>query len=83
MLSESLKGVIAQRLYRKADGTGRIAAVEIMICTPAIQNLIREGKTYQIFSVLQTGSNIGMQTMDSHIKKMVQQGIISASETEG
>ena len=83
MLSESLKGVIAQRLYRKADGHGRVAAVEIMICTPAIQNLIREGKTYQIYSVIQTGSNIGMQTMDSHIKKLIQQGLLSPSETEG
>ncbi len=81
MLSESLKGVVAQRLLRRADGKGRVAAVEIMICNPAIQNLIREGKTYQIYSVLQTGTALGMQTMDSHIKRMVQQGIVSQEES--
>jgi len=81
MLSESLKGVVAQRLLKRADGQGRIAAVEIMICNPAIQNLIREGKTYQIYSVLQTGTSLGMQTMDSHIKRMIQQGLITAEES--
>jgi len=82
MLSESLKGVIAQRLFRRADGHGRVAAVEVMICTPAIQNLIREAKTYQIYSVIQTGSKIGMQTMDSHLKKLVDEGIISPMEID-
>lgn len=82
MLGESLKGVIAQRLLRRSDGSGRIAAVEIMVCNAAIQNLIREGKTYQIYSVLQTGTAMGMQTMDSHISKMLQQGLITKEEAD-
>ncbi len=82
MLSESLKGVIAQRLLRKADGSGRIAAVEVMICNAAIQNLIREGKTYQIYSVIQTGTALGMQTMAAHVNKLAQEGWITREEAE-
>lgn len=80
MLAESLRGVIAQQLLRRADGRGRIAAVEVMICTPAVQNLIREGKTYQIPSVIQTGKNLGMQTMADHISRLVREGVISSEE---
>ena len=82
MLSESLKGVVAQRLLRKADGHGRVAAVEVMICNAAIQNLIREGKTYQVYSVLQTGASQGMQTMDAHIKALMKEGTINREEGE-
>lgn len=82
MLGESLRGVVSQSLLRKADRTGRVAAVEVMICNTAIQNLIREGKTFQIVSVMQTGKNIGMQTMADHIKKLLSEGIISQEEAE-
>ena len=80
MLSESLRGVIAQQLLRRSKGHGRIAAVEIMISSQAIQNLIREGKTYQIFSVLQTGKSAGMQTMEDHIKSLVQESLVTQEE---
>ncbi len=82
MLAESLRGVVSQQLLRKTDGKSRIAAVEVMICNSAIQNLIREGKTFQIFSVLQTGRKLGMQTMEDHIKKLLGEGIISQEEAD-
>ncbi len=80
MLSESLRGVIAQQLLRRADGKGRTAAVEVMISNQAIQNLIREGKSYQIFSAMQTAKGIGMQTMESHIKRLVEEEIVTQEE---
>jgi twitching motility protein PilT len=80
VLSEALRGVVSQRLLRRADGSGRIAAVEVMINNQAIQNQIREGKTHQIPSVLQTGKNAGMQTMEDHIKALAQQGIVDREE---
>ena len=80
MLSESLRGVVAQKLLRTADGKSRVAAVEVMICTPAIQNLIREAKTYQIPSVMQTSRNMGMQLMEDHIRSLLEKGIIDEDE---
>jgi len=80
MLSESLRGVVAQKLLRTADGKSRVAAVEVMICTPAIQNLIREAKTYQIPSVMQTSRNMGMQIMEDHIRSLLDKGIIEEDE---
>ena len=80
MLSESLRGVVSQKLLRKADGSGRIAAVEVMLTNQAIQNLIREAKTYQIPSVLQTGKTSGMQTMEDHIKALAQEGRVDREE---
>jgi len=65
MLSESLKGVVCQQLLKTADGKGRVAALEIMLGTRAIGNLIREGKTFQIPSIIQTAKKDGMQLMDS------------------
>lgn len=82
MLSESLRGVVSQQLLRRADGQGMVAGVEIMKCNQAIQNLIREGKTHQIFSVLQTGKNVGMQTLSDHIKSMVKKGLVSQEEAD-
>ena len=82
MFGESLRGVISQQLLKKADGSGRVAAVEVMICNQAIQNLIREGKTHQISSVLQTGKSLGMQTMSDHIKQMVKEEIITQEEAD-
>lgn len=82
MLSESLHGVVAQLLLRKSGGQGRVAAVEVMISNQAIKNLIREGKTYQIPSILQTGKGSGMQTMEGHIKSLVAEGVIEPGEAE-
>lgn len=70
MLSESLRAVIAQTLLKKVGG-GRIAAHEIMICTPAIRNLIRENKVAQMYSAIQTGQSLGMQTLDQSLKNLV------------
>ncbi len=77
MLSESLQAVISQTLLKTKDGSGRIAAHEIMIGTPAIRNLIREAKIAQMYSAIQTGSNMGMQTLDSNLTELVKRNIIS------
>lgn len=77
MLSDSLKGVISQQLLKTADGKGRIAAVEILFATPALSNLIREGKTFQIPSLIQTGQQMGMQGMDQCLYNYVKKGIIT------
>lgn len=78
MLSVSLEAVIAQTLVKKADGTGRVAAHEIMIGTPAIRNLIREAKIPQISSMIQMGSKMGMITMRDSLNKLYEEGHISA-----
>ncbi len=77
VLAESLRAVIAQRLVRRKQGSGRIAALEIMICTGAIRNLIREDKVAQMFSFLQTGKAVGMQTLDQHLLELVRSDVIS------
>lgn len=79
-LSESLSGVIAQQLLKRHDGQGRVAAVEILLGVPALGHLIREGKTYQIASIIQTGRREGMQTMDQAIVDLLKQGLISPEE---
>jgi twitching motility protein PilT len=76
MLSESLQGVISQTLLKKIGG-GRIAAHEIMIGTPAIRNLIREAKIAQMYSAIQTGGSLGMQTMDQCLQTMLSKGLIT------
>ena len=80
MLSESLKAVISQTLCKTADGTGRVAAHEIMIGTPAIRNLIREAKVAQMYSAIQTGQQFGMQTLDQNLQDLVKRRVISAAE---
>ena len=80
MLSESLRAVISQTLLKSKDGTGRVAAHEIMIGTPAIRNLIRENKVAQMYSAIQTGQAIGMQTLDQNLQQMVQRGLTSSAE---
>jgi len=80
MLSESLRAVISQALLKTKDGTGRVAAHEIMICTPAIRNLIREAKVPQMYSAIQTGQNVGMQTLDQCLTTMVKNNIITPAE---
>lgn len=76
MLSESLQAVIAQTLLKKI-GAGRVAALEIMICNAAIRNLIREDKIAQMYSTIQTGQTLGMQTMDQHLTMLVNNHVIS------
>jgi len=76
MLSESLQAVISQTLLKK-NGGGRVAAHEIMIGTPAIRNLIREDKVAQMYSAIQTGAGLGMQTLDQCLQGLVQKGLIS------
>jgi twitching motility protein PilT len=80
MLSESLKAVISQTLLKTKDGAGRVAAHEIMIGTPAIRNLIRENKVAQMYSAIQTGQNIGMQTLDQCLLDMVRRNVVSVAE---
>ena len=79
MLSESLQAVVSQTLLKTKDGNGRVAAHEIMIGTPAIRNLIREAKIAQMYSAIQTGSNVGMQTLDQNLTDLVRRNIISSS----
>jgi twitching motility protein PilT len=77
MLSESLQAVISQTLLKTKDGNGRVAAHEIMLGSPAIRNLIREAKVAQMYSAIQTGSNIGMQTLDQNLLDLVRRNVIS------
>jgi twitching motility protein PilT len=79
MLSESLQAVISQTLLKTKDGNGRVAAHEIMIGTPAIRNLIREAKIAQMYSAIQTGSNVGMQTLDQNLTDLVRRNVISSA----
>ena len=79
MLSESLQAVISQTLLKTRDGSGRVAAHEIMIGTPAIRNLIREAKIAQMYSAIQTGSSVGMQTLDQNLTDLVRRNVISSA----
>lgn len=76
-LSETLVAVVSQTLVPRKDGSGRVAGFEIMVSTPAIRNLIREGKTYQIISEIQTGARYGMKLLDDHLRELYEQGLIS------
>ena len=80
MLSESLRAVISQTLLKTRDGQSRVAAHEIMIGTPAIRNLIREAKVAQMYSAIQTGQNVGMQTLDQNLTELVKRNIVSSAE---
>jgi twitching motility protein PilT len=82
-LSVALQGIVTQQLLPTADGQGRVAATEILIPTPAIRNLIREGKTHQIYSTLQTGGSYGMQTMDASLADLVARQKITRELAEG
>ena len=80
MLSESLVAVISQALLKLKDGSGRVAVHEIMVGTPAIRNLIRENKVAQMYSMIQTGSQYGMQTLDQSLLELVRRNVIAVSE---
>lgn len=77
MLSNSLEAVLCQQLLPRAGMPGRVCALEIMIATPAIRNLVRDAKSHQITSIIQTSSNVGMQTMDQHLRDLYNRGIIT------
>ena len=79
MLAESLRGVVAQTLLKKKGG-GRVAALEILVVNAAVANLIREGKTFQIPSIMQTGRNIGMQTLNDSLFELVKAGSVEPQE---
>jgi twitching motility protein PilT len=81
-LSIALQGIVTQQLLPTSDGRGRVVACEVLIPTPAIRNLIREGKTHQIYAALQTSGAIGMQTMDADLARLVRSGKIGRSLAE-
>jgi twitching motility protein PilT len=81
-LSVALQGIVTQQLLPTADGQGRVVACEVLVPTPAVRNLIREGKTHQIYSALQTGAQYGMQTMDAALADLVRRGTITRELAE-
>ncbi len=81
MVSESLRGILSQQLVPRADGTGRVLALELLVNTPAVSNCIREGKTFMLPGVMQTGKNVGMITMDESLRQLYVKGLISKEET--
>jgi twitching motility protein PilT len=76
-LATTLQGIVTQQLLQTADGRSRAVACEVLICTPAVRNLIREGKVHQIYSIMQAGGRFGMQTMDQALANLVKEGTIS------
>jgi twitching motility protein PilT len=83
MISESIRAIISQTLCKTKDGAGRVAAHEIMVGTPAIRNLIRENKIAQMYSAIQTGAQLGMQTLDQNLTDLVKRNVISMAEARG
>jgi twitching motility protein PilT len=81
-LSVGLQGIVTQQLLPTMDGAGRVVGCEVLIPTPAVRNLIREGKTHQIYSAIQTSGSIGMQTMDAHLAQLVRLGRVSRQLAE-
>ncbi len=82
-LAVGLQGIVTQTLIPTADGAGRCVAAEVLVPTPGIRNLIREGKTHQIYTAIQTGGSLGMQTMDTSLAALVQSGQITLNMAEG
>ena len=81
MVSESLRGIISQQLVPHADGNGRSLALELLVNTAAVANCIREGKTFMLPGIMQTGKNVGMITMDESLRQLYAQGTITQEET--
>lgn len=80
MVSESLRGIISQQLVPRKDGNGRALAIELLVNTPAVANCIREGKTFMLPGIMQTGRSVGMVTMDDALKNLYERGVISAED---
>ena len=81
-LSVALQGIVTQQLLPTADGSSRVVGCEVLVPTPAVRNLIREGKTHQIYSAIQTSGSVGMQTMDAHLAQLVRMGKITRGLAE-
>src|SRR5262249_49277169 len=81
-LSIALQGIVTQQLLPTLDGRGRVVACEVLVPTPAVRNLIREGKTHQIYGALQTSGAVGMQTMDADLARLVRTGKVSRARAE-
>ncbi len=81
MVSESLRGILSQQLVPRADGNGRVIALELLVNSPAVSNCIREGKTFMLPGVMQTGKNVGMVTMDESLRQLYIKGLITKDET--
>ena len=81
-LSIALQGIVTQQLLQTADGKDRVCATEVLVPTPGVRNLIREGKTHQIYSLIQTGGAEGMQTMDASLAGLVRAGKITMATAE-
>ncbi len=79
-LSLTLQGIISQQLLPRRSGTGRVVAVEILVATAAVRNLIREGKSHQLMTVIQTGAKTGMQSMDAALRDLCRAGVVSDEE---
>jgi len=82
MVAESLRAVVSQRLLPRADGAGRVAALEVLVVNKAVSNLIRENKTFQIRSVLQTGAAQGMTMMDASLGDLVKRRVVTREEAQ-
>ncbi|HMO64894.1 MAG TPA: type IV pili twitching motility protein PilT, partial [Verrucomicrobiota bacterium] len=80
MLAATLKGVVSQTLLPKADGAGRVAAFEVLVVNHAVSAIIREAKTHQIYSAIQTGSRDGMRTMEQSLARLVTEGIVTPED---
>jgi twitching motility protein PilT len=80
MVSESLRGIVSQQLVPRADGSGRALAIEILMNTPAVANVIREAKTFMLPGIIQTGKKLGMQLMDDSLASLYRAGAITADE---
>ncbi len=76
-LAGTLAGVVSQQLVPRADGSGRVVAAEVLVATSAVRNLIREGKTHQIYTSMQAGAKFGMRVMDHSLGQLVKQGIVT------
>ncbi len=79
-LANALQGIITQTLLKRRDGRGRVVACEVLVATPGVRNLIREGKNHQLYSAMQTGGKFGMQTLDAALAGLVRQGLVSPEE---
>jgi len=79
-LADTLRGVISQQLLPRADGKGRVAALEVLLNSPAVANMVREGKQHQLYTAMQTGRSFGMQTMDNSLADLCLSGVITRDE---
>src|SRR5438132_11360861 len=81
-MAVNMLGVVSQTLIKRADGKGRIAAFEILVAIPAVRNLVREAKTFQLGSIIQTGQRHGMQTLDQSLAKLVRSGMVRLDDAQ-